>query len=423
MKRTFFENVYEQFSAAAEILKLPGMDREILTTPNKVITANLVIRMDDGDVRIFQAYRVQHNNARGPYKGGVRYHPDVNLEEAKSLAMLMSYKCAVVDIPFGGSKGGVAVNPKMLSKRELEQVSRAFVRAFYCDMGPRKDIPAPDVYTNETVMDWMEDEYSRIAGKETPAVITGKSVLNHGSLGRDDATAMGAYYIIKKAVKALGLEGKKLTVAVQGFGSAGYNIARLLDNDPGFIVVAASDSKGAIHSRLGLHADSMMKHKKHEGMIDGIYYKGSVCEEIEHSHISNQEMLELDVDILIPAALENQITQDNASRIKAKIVAEMANGPVTFEADRILNKKGVLILPDILTNAGGVTVSYFEWLQNLKQEKWSRETVYKKLKEKMETAFDGVDKIGKEKSVTLRTAAFVFATQRLLKAQDKKSWP
>ncbi|MBN2331345.1 MAG: Glu/Leu/Phe/Val dehydrogenase [Candidatus Aenigmarchaeota archaeon] len=423
MKMTFLENIMSQFNAAADVLQLSDSDMEMLTTPNKVITANLVIKMDDGSFRMFPAFRVQHNNVRGPYKGGLRYHPDVDLEEAKSLAMLMSYKCAVADIPFGGGKGGIEVNPKALSSRELEALSRAFIRAMQCDLGPEKDVPAPDVYTNETIMDWMEDEYSRLAGRETPAVITGKSVKNHGSLGRDDATAKGAYFIIKKAVKALGMEGRKLTVAVQGFGNAGYNIARMLEDDGNFTVVAVSDSKGAVYIKGGVHADSIMRHKKEEGMIDGIYYKGSVCEEIEHKHMSNQELLELDVDILIPAALEGQITKDNAPNIKAKIIAELANGPVTFGADRILDKKGVLVLPDILANAGGVTVSYFEWYQNMHDEKWSRERVYGKLRGKMEKAFDDINAIRQKRRVSFRTAAFVYAIQCIMQAGKGKHWP
>jgi glutamate dehydrogenase (NADP+) len=423
MKRSFFENVLQQFGAAADVLRLSDRDRDILTIPNKIITVNLVMKMDDGDVRIFPAYRVQHNNIRGPYKGGIRYHPDVDIEEAKSLAMLMSYKCAVVGIPFGGGKGGIAVNPKVLSSRELEALSRAFIRAMSCDIGPNKDVPAPDVYTNETVMDWMEDEYSRIVGKETPAVITGKSVKNHGSLGRDDATARGAYYVIKKAVRALGMEGKKLTVAVQGYGNSGYNIAKILEEDGNFTLVAASDSKGAVFSGSGLNADSLLRHKRRRGMIDGIYYRGTVCEEIVHRHLSNQEMLELDVDILVPAALENQITEDNAPMIKAKIIAEIANGPVTFGADMILERKGVFVLPDILTNAGGVTVSYFEWLQNKKGDKWSREKVYGKLRERMEKSFDGIERIRKRKGISFRTAAFVHAIQCIMESGKGKYWP
>ncbi len=423
MKMTFFDNVLQQFSAAADVLKLTDIEREMLTTPNKIITANLIIKMDDGGVRMFPAFRVQHNNMRGPYKGGLRYHQDVDMGEAKSLAMLMSYKCAVADIPFGGGKGGIEVNPKALSLSELERLSRAFIRAMACDLGPEKDVPAPDVYTNAMIMDWMEDEYSKAVGKKTPAVITGKSIENGGSLGRDDATAKGGYYVIKKAMKALGMEGRKLTVAVQGFGNAGYHIAKMLEDDENFIVVAASDSKGAIYAKEGIHADSIMKHKKEEGMIDGIYYRGSICEEIEHKHLSNQEMLELDVDILIPAALEGQITQDNAPQIKARMIAELANGPVTFGADRILDKKGVFVLPDILANSGGVTVSYFEWYQNMHGEKWEREKVYQKLREKMEKSFDDIDRIRNERGISFRTAAFVYAIQCIMESAKGKYWP
>lgn len=373
--------------------------------------------MDDNLIRIFPAYRVQHNNSRGPYKGGIRYYPELSLTEIKSLAMLMSFKCALLELPFGGGKGGIEVNPKVLSRRELEELSRAYIRAFHCDIGPDRDIPAPDVYTNETIMDWMENEYSKIAGRETPAAITGKSVQNNGIPGRVDATARGAYYIIRRLINHIDSDGR-LRVAIQGFGNAGYNIAKLLENDKKFIVVSVSDSKGAIYSENGLNADSIMQHKKVEGLIAGMYCPGSVCQREEHMHITNDELLRLDVDIIIPAAMEGQINRDNASKIKAKIIAEVANGAITYEAEKIINNKGIVVAPDILTNAGGVTVSYFEWYQNMNDERWNREEVYRKLEEKMNSALDEVEYVSEEYNVSMRTAAYIIATRRILASMD-----
>jgi glutamate dehydrogenase/leucine dehydrogenase len=416
-KRTFYENVYEHFNVAANVLKLSDTEKEILSTPDKILSANLKLKMDDNLIRIFPAYRVQHNNSRGPYKGGIRYYPELSLTEIKSLAMLMSFKCALLELPFGGGKGGIEVNPKVLSRRELEELSRAYIRAFHCDIGPDRDIPAPDVYTNETIMDWMENEYSKIAGRETPAAITGKSVQNNGIPGRVDATARGAYYIIRRLINHIDSDGR-LRVAIQGFGNAGYNIAKLLENDKKFIVVSVSDSKGAIYSENGLNADSIMQHKKVEGLIAGMYCPGSVCQREEHMHITNDELLRLDVDIIIPAAMEGQINRDNASKIKAKIIAEVANGAITYEAEKIINNKGIVVAPDILTNAGGVTVSYFEWYQNMNDERWNREEVYRKLEEKMNSALDEVEYVSEEYNVSMRTAAYIIATRRILASMD-----
>ena len=416
MEKSFFENVLENFNKSAEVLKLNKEQKDIISYPNKILSSTLKVKMDDGRIRLFHAYRVQHNNILGPYKGGIRFHPKVDLDEAKSLAMLMTFKCAALGLPLGGGKGGIEVNPKELSLKELEKISRAYVRAFANNIGPDKDVPAPDVYTNSTIMDWMEDEYSKIKGKKIPAVITGKSIANNGSEGRGDATARGAYYVIKRAVEKLGIkkDNKRLSVAIQGFGNAGFYLAKLINDDDDFLLVAASDSKGGVYSKEGLDADSLMKHKREKGMIDGIYCKGNICDEIEHVHITNEELLELDVDIVVPAAIENQIRLDNAARINAKIIAEVANGPVSYDADEVLSKNNIIILPDIVTNAGGVTVSYFEWLQNLKHEKWSKEEVYKKLKKRMEDAFDNIYRISKEKKTTMRTSAYVLAIQRII---------
>lgn len=419
-EKSFLGDVTDKFNAAAEVLKLSDSDRKLLTTPDKVLSANVKVKKDDGSLGIFTAYRVQHNNFRGPYKGGIRYYPTLSFKEAMSLAMLMSYKCALVDIPFGGGKGGIEVDPKSLSKKELERISRAYIRAFVHDFGPDKDVPAPDVYTNEIIMDWMEDEYSRLAGK-TPAVITGKSVKNGGIPGRDNATAMGAYYVIKKVFDDKP-GNKPVKVAIQGFGNAGYNMAKILEQDEDFVVVAVSDSKSAIYSENGLDADSIMEQKKSGGLIAGMYCSQMVCQAEEHTHLSPQDLLELDVDLLIPAAIEGQINQDNASKIMAKVVAEVANGAITFEADQILNDK-TFIIPDILINAGGVTVSYFEWYQNIHNEQWERETVYNQLKQEMEAAYDSVYSTSEGNKVSMRTAAFMVAISRILEDRDDKLWP
>ena len=354
-----FENAVKQFEKATRFFKVSDDAKKTLENPKQIIEVSIPVRMDNGKLEIFKGYRVHYNDILGPTKGGIRYHPNVDMDEVKTLAFWMTFKCAVVGIPFGGAKGGVIVNPKKLSKQELERLSRGYIRGIYEFIGPDIDIPAPDVYTNETIMGWMADEYSRISRKLTPAVITGKPVSLGGSKGRDDATARGAYYIIREYAKKHNLDEKKLRVAVQGFGNAGYHIARLLHDD-GYKIVALSDSKGGIYTKTGsLHPDSILKVKQEKGMIDGVYCRGTVCDDIEHEDVTNEQLLELDVDILIPAALENQITEKNADRIKAKLIVELANGPTTIEADEILFKKGVTIIPDILANAGGGSVSYF----------------------------------------------------------------
>jgi len=418
MAKNVFENTKEQLDKALKHIKVSKGTVEILKHPKRIIQVSIPVKMDSGNVKIFNGYRVQYNDARGPTKGGIRYHQDVDMNEVNALAFWMAIKCAVVNIPYGGAKGGVVVNPKKLSMKELENLSRGFIREMHEFIGPDKDIPAPDVYTNPMIMDWMADEYGKIVGKWTPAVITGKSIENGGSLGRDDATARGGFYVLQDTMKHLGKDPKKSTVAIQGFGNAGSNAAKLLEK-AGYKIIAVSDSRGAIYAPKGLNAESVLRHKKEKGMVDGVYYKGSVCTDVEHEHITNEDLLELDVDVLVPAALENQITEKNADNIKAKIILELANGPTTPEADEILAKKGIFVLPDILANAGGVTVSYFEWLQNKKNEKWALEKVHKKLKEIMVREFDNVYKISKEKKIDMRTAAYVLAVKRLAEAIEK----
>ncbi len=419
MAKNVFENTKDQLKKALKHVEVSKDAVEILHHPQRIIQVSIPVRMDSGDLKVFNGYRVQYNDARGPTKGGIRYHPQVDMHEVKALAFWMTIKCSVVNIPYGGGKGGIEVDPKKLSLRELEALSRGFIRQMHSFIGPEKDIPAPDVYTNPTIMEWMADEYGKIVGKPTPAVITGKPVEKGGSLGRDDATARGGFFVLQEAMKHLGKSPKDTTVAIQGFGNAGSHFAKLAE-EAGYKIVAVSDSKAAIHAPNGLHAESVLKHKADKGMVDGVYYKGSVCTDVEHNHITNEQLLELDVDVLVPAALENQITGKNANDIKAKIVLELANGPTNPKADDILHKKGVLILPDILANAGGVTVSYFEWYQNMHDEKWELDKVHKKLHEIMVREFDSVYNISKEKSIDMRTAAYVLALKRLGEAIDKK---
>ena len=353
----------------------------------------------------YSAFRVQHNNSRGPFKGGIRFHPEVSLDEVKALAFWMSLKTATADIPLGGGKGGITVNPKELSKEEIEELSRDYVRAFYKVIGPQQDIPAPDVYTTPEIMNWMCDEYEKLIGEKAPGVITGKPIEAGGSLVRDIATALGGVYVLAEAIKRIVLTEK--TVAVQGFGNAGMNAAKLLA-ERGLKIVAVSDSKGGILNNEGLNIEELVKVKSETG---------SVVNYTNGEKISNADLLELDVVVLVPSALENVITVENASEIKAKIVLELANGPTTSEADKILYSKQILVLPDILANAGGVTVSYFEWLQNNEDNYWDAETVKTKLKKKMVSAFEQIWEKYSENDYDFRTNTYLLAVKKILDAE------
>ncbi|MCD6414455.1 MAG: Glu/Leu/Phe/Val dehydrogenase [Candidatus Diapherotrites archaeon] len=405
-----FESAQKQLDEAAEVMHLKPEILEVLKHPKRLLTVNFPVRMDDGSVKVFQGYRVQHNDARGPTKGGIRFHPNVSLDEVKALATWMTWKCAVAGIPYGGAKGGVIVNPKELSEGELERLSRAFIQAIHRFIGPERDIPAPDVYTNPKIMAWMMDEYSRLVGKNTPGVITGKPLSVGGSKGRGTATSQGGVYVLNKALEKQGLKPEKTRVAVQGFGNAGSFAAIILAND-GYKIVAVSDSRGGILNESGLDPEAVLKHKKETGSVTG--FPGS-------KKITNEELLELDCDVLVPAALENQITRENASKIKAKIVLELANGPTTPEADGILHKNGTLVIPDILANSGGVTVSYFEWVQNTMGYYWSEEEVKEKLKKIMEDAFEGVYVLMEKHKVNMRTAAYMLAVRRVADAMEAR---
>jgi glutamate dehydrogenase (NAD(P)+) len=395
-----------QFDLAAERLNLdPGLSK-VLREPRREFTVHFPVKMDDGTVQLFTGWRVQHNLGRGPAKGGLRYHPDVTLDEIKALAMWMTWKCAVVGIPYGGGKGGVAVDPKKLSKRELEGLTRRFATELSVLIGPEKDIPAPDVNTNAQVMAWIMDTYSMHQGYTVPGVVTGKPVSLGGSEGRTEATARGAIYCIEEAARAIGLDLASARVAVQGFGNAG-SIAALLIAEHGSRVVGVSDSTGGVVAEKGFDVKSVVNWKAEHGTVQG--FPGA-------ANVTNAELLELECDVLIPAALENQITIANASRIKARILAEAANGPTTPDADEVLEARGVFLVPDILCNAGGVTVSYFEWVQDLNRDHWSEEVVNEKLREIMVRSFNEVHAMSLREQCNMRTAAYLLAVDRVASA-------
>ncbi|OGH64184.1 MAG: glutamate dehydrogenase [Candidatus Magasanikbacteria bacterium RIFCSPHIGHO2_01_FULL_41_23] len=398
-----FENALTQLSRAANVMKLDPQVHEKLKSPKKVHSASITIIMDNGSTKTFPAWRSQYNDALGPYKGGIRYHPGVTEDEVKALSFWMTMKCAVVGLPLGGGKGGIIVNPKELSETELEKLSRGYIQAFYQHLGPTKDVPAPDVYTNSQIMAWMLDEYEKLTGEHAPGMITGKPLCLGGSRGRDKATAQGGVFVLLEAVKKMDMIPNETTVAIQGFGNAGAHMAELLAVQ-GFKIVAVSDSKGAIKSANALDISALTAHKEKNSAVTG--FTGTET-------ITNEQLLELPVDILIPAALENQITAENAGRIKAKMILELANGPTTPEADAILFKNNVVVVPDILANAGGVTVSYFEQVQNASNYYWTDEEVMEKLQKIMITAFAGVWATKEKYAIDLRTAAFVTALERV----------
>jgi len=397
-----YEVAVKQLEDTARLIDLEKEIVEILKKPQRVIEVNFPVRMDSGKIEIFTGYRVQHNNARGPFKGGIRFHPNVTLDEVKALAMWMTWKCSIVNIPFGGAKGGVIVDPKSLTYRELERISREYIRSIAEFIGPDIDIPAPDVNTNPTIMSWMFDEYSKITGKQIPSIITGKPVEVFGSLVRNISTSLGGKYVLDEIVDWLNLK-KPLKVAIQGAGNVGGGLLKLLSADKNYKVVAISDSKGGILYEDGLN-EEVLKVKKETGSV--VNYKGN--------KITNEELLELDVDILVPAALENQITEKNADKIKAKVILELANGPTTPEADEILENNGVTVVPDILANAGGVTVSYFEWVQNREGYYWDENLIKSRLKEVMTKATRDVIRISKEKRLSLRKGAYILALKRVV---------
>jgi glutamate dehydrogenase (NAD(P)+) len=398
-----YEVAVEQFNIAADKLNLEEGMKQILSRPKRELTVNFPVRMDDGSFRVFTGYRVQHSLTRGPAKGGIRYHQDVTLDEVKALAMWMTWKCATVGIPYGGGKGGVIVNPKELTLAEVERLTRRYAAEIAPIIGPEVDIPAPDVNTNSQTMAWIMDTISMMRGYPIPGLITGKPIAVEGSLGRNEATARGLQYVVREAVKETGMTLEGARVAVQGYGNAGAIAARLLTED-GATVVAVSDSKGGIYNTKGIDPNSALRYKQEHGTLSGF---------ASSDDISNEELLEIDCDILVPAALEGVITGANADRIRAKMIAEAANGPTSPDADHILYEKGILVLPDILANAGGVTVSYFEWAQNIQGYYWAEDEVNDKLERVMKRSFKDVYDTATHNSVNMRTGAYMLAISRV----------
>jgi glutamate dehydrogenase (NAD(P)+) len=402
-----FKNALTQLENVAKLIKLEDWILEKLSRPERFIEVSFPVKMDNGKIKVFTGYRSQYNSALGPYKGGIRFSPDVNESEVKALSAWMTWKCAVAGIPYGGGKGGVIVDTKKLTEGELERLSRAYIRAIYEVIGPEKDIPAPDMYTTPEIMAWMVDEYSRLVGKKTPAVITGKPLSKGGSQGRTEATGYGGGYILEELAKLKNLNPKETTIALQGFGNVGYYFAEYAQSK-GFYVVAISDSKGGIYNAKGIDVKKATKHKEQKQTLKGFEKADS---------ISNEELLELEVDVLVPAAIEDVITKENANRIKAKYIIELANGPVTPEADEILHKKKILSIPDVLANSGGVTVSYFEWLQNRKKEKWPKEKVLRKLKTIITKAFKESLASMKKYKVDMRMGTYALAVKKVAEAE------
>lgn len=401
-----------QLKKAARHTDVPEEVLEALGFPKEVLTARISMRMDNGVRRSFEAWRCRYDDTRGPTKGGIRFHPDANFEEVVTLAFWMTFKCAVVNLPYGGGKGAIRVDPGKLSRRELERLSRAYVHAFAGMIGPDRDIPAPDVYTNAMVMGWMADEYSSLVGYPCPAVITGKPIPLGGSLGRDGATAKGGFYVLNNLLAEIGLEDCQRRAVVQGFGNAGATIATMLHQD-GWKIIAVSDTGGCVHDDSGMDPNKLGEAKKKHGSVTG-YAKEASGDNVRI--MARDEMFALDCDLLVPAAMEDQITKDNAGSIKATAIMELANGPVTSDADTILENNGVTVIPDILANAGGVTVSYFEWVQNRQGFYWTEEEVQHKLRPIMERESSAVWRLAQKKEITLRTAAYVLGLERIAEA-------
>ena len=410
-----FQVALKQLDEAAKLIKLDKGLHQVLASPKRVLTVSLPVKMDNGEIRVFTGYRSQHNDARGPYKGGIRYHPQVTIDEVKALSMWMTWKCAVADIPYGGGKGGIICNPKEMSDGELERMTRRYAYAIADIIGPHTDIPAPDVYTGGKEMAWIMDTYSALKGNFVqPEIITGKPIAIGGSLGRNEATGRGLGFTVREAAKKLKINMKTATVAVQGFGNAGQFASQFVE-EQGAKVIAASDSRGGVYNKAGMEVAALRKHKERTGSVVG--FPGA-------KSMSNEELVETECTILIPAALENQITGKNAGKVRAKIMAEAANGPTTPEADDILYRNKILIIPDILANGGGVTVSYFEWLQNLRRDYWTEAEVNERLDKNITKAFLDVYDTHKKYGVNMRKASTVLAVDRVVEAVKIRGlWP
>lgn len=412
--QTPFQNYQTNLKRAARVLGLRDNEIEALQTPDRILEKKITIKTASGE-KEFPAYRVQFNNARGPYKGGIRFHGDADLDEVKALAAAMAIKCAVVNIPLGGAKGGVQFNPKDFSEKEIEEVSRAWARAMSDGIGKDKDIPAPDLYTTPEIMAYIMDEFEKIMGRNEPGVITGKPISLGGSKGRGTSTAQGGVYVLEELLRITDGNKEGLRIAVQGFGNAGYHVARIL-HEAGHIIVAVSDSKGGIYNEAGFDPQQIFTAKKEHGSLSEAIKALKINAEI----ISNEELLACKCDILIPSALDRAINEDNAEKIKARIILELANGPTTPEADAILLRRGIIVVPDILANAGGVTVSYFEWVQNGMNFYWTEDEVFEKLKPIMHNSFTDIWMLAKEHGTSLRDAAFIIGVRRIHEAMKAR---
>ncbi len=417
--QNLFADAIANLEKAGQLATIDAEALQYLKHPMMELSFTIPVRKDDGTLAFFKGHRVHYSNLRGPCKGGIRYLPTVSLSEVRTLAFWMTLKCAVINLPFGGAKGGVNVDPKTLSPMELARLSRGFIQKVANFIGPDIDIPAPDVYTNAMIMGWMMDEYSHIVRRRVPAVITGKPIPLGGTVGRADATGRGAYYCIKELEKRKKWNPQEKTVAVQGFGNAGQHVAELLYRD-GYRIVAVSDSKGGIYNAKGFDIASLIYVKNSSKILTAVYCQGTVCETVDAEKISNEKLLEMEVDILIPAALENQITATNAEKIKADIIVEVANGPITHAADQILNKNKKLVIPDILANAGGVTVSYFEWVQNRAGLYWELDEIHQRLQSKISIAFNDIHNMMHSLKESMRICAYVYALNRLGEAVAAK---
>ncbi|MFN8670904.1 MAG: Glu/Leu/Phe/Val dehydrogenase [Candidatus Sericytochromatia bacterium] len=410
-KIKMYENTTILFDKAANFLKISDEGKYLLKSPYRELSVQIPIKMDNGQLKVFNGYRIQHNGSRGPYKGGIRFHPSVDIDEVKALAALMTWKTSLVDIPFGGAKGGVNCDPKKLTVNELERVSRSYMSKIDLVIGPYRDIPAPDMNTNSQVMAWMMSEYGKKHG-HTLAIITGKPIPLGGSLGREEATGRGCVYIVKEACETYGINIANSTSVIQGFGNVGSNAAKFMVEE-GSKVIAVSDVQGGIYNKDGLNIEELIKYRNKNGTVLGFP---------NVSQITNEELLELDCDILIPAALESVINTDNANNIKAKLIVEAANAPITAGADEILEKKGIIVVPDILANSGGVIVSYFEWVQNLQQFTWDLDEINGKLKKKITKSYKQMVDYSKENNLSLRIAAFALAIERVIEVVKLRGW-
>jgi len=415
VKQNLFSHTKEQFKEFAEILKLKQSVYNKLSKPDRIIKFKIPIKMDNGTIKEFDGYRCQHNNALGPYKGGIRFSPSVSMKGIEVLAMLMTWKCSLANIHFGGAKGGIKVNPNKLSQKELERLSRGYVKKVFSYIGPDKDIPAPDVNTNPEIMAWMVDEYSNLIGKFTPASFTGKPYDIWGLRGRIEATGYGGVIILGELVKKLKLKPKEITLAIQGLGNVGYYFAKSAYKKS-YKILAVSEIEGSVCVKQGLNPEKTIECRKKKKCIDGCCCLNQVCDSNLGKSITNKKFLELNVDILVLAAMEGVITEKNASKIKAKYIIEMANGPITPKAEKILEKRGIKIIPDILVNAGGVIASYFEWLQSKNKKRWGKERALRGLSKILKKSFNEVWNLAEKREISYRKAAYIIAVKRIVEA-------